>query len=68
MLKYFLLLLGYVLTISGSTYIIGYLNLLQIGYNFEEYVNFIIERFECWMFVIGIIILFGTIIISGKGD
>ena len=68
MLKYFLLLLGYTLTISGSTYIIGYLNLLQIGYNFDEYVNFISERFECWMFVMGIIILFGTIIISGKED
>ena len=67
MVNLFFLVLGYLLTLLGSTYIIGYLNLLQIGYNFYEYVNFIIRRFECYTFLIGIIILLTTIILN-KGD
>ena len=67
MVNLFFLVLGYMLTLLGSTYIIGYLNLLQIGYNFSDYVNFIIRRFECLTFVIGIIILFISVIFN-KGD
>lgn len=67
MVNLFFLVLGYLLTILGSTYIIGYLNLLQIGYNLGDYVNFIIRRFECYTFLIGLIILLVTILLS-KGE
>ena len=56
-LKFFLFLLGFGLTTIGSVYIICYLNLFSLGYNFFEYVNFIIRKLECWNFIIGFIII-----------
>jgi len=36
---------------------ITYLNLMTVGYNFLEYVNFIIRRIECITFIIGMILI-----------
>ena len=58
-------LLGFGLTVIGFVYIISYLNLLTIGYNFIQYVNFIIRRIECLYAVIGLIIMFATIYYPG---
>lgn len=58
-------LLGFGLTVIGFVYIISYLNLLTIGYNFIQYVNFIIRRIECLYAVIGLIIMFVTIYYPG---
>ena len=68
MFKIFLFLFGFGLTIIGIIYIILYLNLLTIGYNFNEYVNFIIRRIECWYSVLGIIIMLISIYIGGKNE
>lgn len=57
MVKFSLFLFGFGLTIVGGIYIILYLNLTTMGYNFQEYVNFIIRRPECWTLVVGIIII-----------
>ena len=64
--KIFIFLLGFGLTVIGFVYIISYLNLLTIGYNFIDYVYFIIRRIECIYAFIGIILLF--ISINMKGD
>ena len=56
-IKYLTLLLGIILVSSGLTFIISYLNLLTIGYNFFDYVKFIIGRLECLNFIFGIIII-----------
>lgn len=63
--KVFFFLLGFGLTIIGFMYIIIYLNLMSIGYNFLEYVKFISSRLECLNAIIGIIIMTLTIILSG---
>ncbi|MDD2518666.1 MAG: hypothetical protein PHI05_01425 [Bacilli bacterium] len=63
--RIFFFLLGFGLTIIGCVYIISYLNLMTIGYNFYEYVNFIIRRIECFYAVIGLIIIFASIYIPG---
>lgn len=65
LVRIFFFLIGFGLTVVGSVYIISYLNLLTIGYNFGEYVKFIIERFECICALLGIIIMFLTITIPG---
>ena len=65
MVYLFFLVVGYLFSLIGITYIVGYMNLLLIGYNFYEYVNFITRRGECWLSVIGIIVLLITII---KGE
>ena len=64
--RIFFFLLGFGFTIIGLLYIITYLNLLTIGYNFYEYVNFIVRRIECWYAIIGFIILLLSIFISKR--
>jgi len=63
-----LFLFGFGLTVIGSTYLISYLNLFSLGYNFLEYVNFIIRRYECWYFVIGLFLIIISIYIGGKNN
>lgn len=60
-----LFLLGYALTVIGLIYIISYLNILSIGYNFSFYVNFIIRRIECIYFVVGLIMMTLSIYLPG---
>ena len=64
--RVFFFLLGFGLTILGFIYIISYLNLLTLGYNFFDYVNFIIRRIECIYAPIGIIIM--SITLGGKNE
>lgn len=58
-------LIGFGFSVIGFVYIISYLNLLQIGYNFEEYVNFIIRKPECLIGPFGLMITFLSIFIPG---
>ena len=67
-LKFFLFLIGFGLTTIGFVYIISYLNLLTLGYNFLEYVNFIIRRIECLNALFGIIIMILSFYIGGKNE
>ena len=61
------LMLGFFMALIGSVYIITYLNLMTVGYNFLEYVNFIIRRTECIIFMIGMILMLLSIYLPG-GD
>lgn len=63
--RVFFFLIGFGLTVVGGVYIISYLNLLTIGYNFLEYVNFIIRRIECLSAFAGIILISLAIFIPG---
>lgn len=65
MSRFFFFLLGFGLTVIGFVFIIGYLNLLTVGYNFIQYVNFIIRRIECLYALIGVLIMFITIYYPG---
>lgn len=65
--KIFLFLLGFGLCVIGFIYIISYLNLLTLGYNFYNYVNFIIRRIECMYSIIGIILIHISINLK-RGD
>lgn len=67
LVRVFWFLTGFGLSVIGCVYIISYLNLLTIGYNFLEYVNFISRQLECQYFILGIILMLLTIFISG-GD
>ena len=65
MTRIFFFLFGFGLMTLGFVYIILYLNLINTGYNFWEYVNFITRRVECYYVVIGFIILNLSIYIKG---
>lgn len=66
MMRIFFFLVGFALMVIGFAFIILYLNLLTIGYNFSVYVNFITRRIECYYALIGFIIVLLTIIIKGE--
>jgi len=66
--RLFWFLFGFGLTTIGFVYIICYLNLFTIGYNFFDFVNFIIRRIECINAIIGIIIMYLSICIGGKNE
>lgn len=55
--KIFLFLTGIVQTGFSLSFILIYMNLLNMGYTFKEYVNFIFSRFECVSFFVGIIFI-----------
>lgn len=63
--RIFIFLLGYALTIIGLIYVISYLNLIAIGYNFFEYVNFIFRRIECLYTLLGLTLIFLSIYLPG---
>jgi hypothetical protein len=65
LVRVFFFLIGFGLTLIGSIYVISYLNLMTIGYNFFEYVNFITKRIECLYAPIGLFLIMLTIFIPG---
>ena len=65
MVRIFFFLFGFGLMTVGFTYLILYLNYMSIGYNFYEYVNFISRQFECYLILIGLLIVTVSIIIKG---
>jgi len=58
MYKLFTLFLGIILTSVGLFFLILYLNLFTLGYSFFDFVKFIIRKPECWLFTIGLILLY----------
>lgn len=58
LLRVMIFLLGVIMCSIGVTFIIIYLNLLNMGYSFWNYVNFIIRRLECLSFFIGIAMMY----------
>jgi len=49
----------------GITLTILYLNILSYEYNFLEFVKFIIKRVECYLTIIGLIIINLTLFLKG---
>lgn len=67
MTRVFLFLMGFGLSVIGFIYIISYMNLIALGYNFSDYVNFICRKFECLIAPIGLLLTFLSIYLP-KGD
>lgn len=63
--RLFFLLIGFGLTVIGFIYIISYLNLMTLGYNFTDYVQFICGQIECLYAFFGILITLLSIYIPG---
>ena len=64
MVRVFFFLLGFGFMVIGC--IILYLNLMSMGYNFLNYVNFIVRRFECYFSIIGLIMMILSMTIKGE--
>ena len=57
---------GIVLCSLGLTFIIIYLNLLNMGYSFIDYVHFIYRKIECLSLLIGILLIYLSLHRKGK--
>ena len=68
MIRLFLFMFGFGLSVLGFMYMILYLNLLTIDYTFAEYIKFIFTKCECIQGFIGIIIIFVTIFYKGDNN
>ncbi len=68
MARIMIFLIGFGLSIIGFVFIISYLNLLTLGYNFQEYANFIIRKPECQIGMLGLIITYLSIYYKGGKD
>lgn len=58
-------LIGFGFSVIGFVFIISYLNLIPLGYNFLEYVNFIVRKGECLIGFIGLSMTFLAIYMPG---
>lgn len=66
--RFFIFLIGFGLTVVGFSYMIIYLNLLSLGYNFLEYAKFISRRIECLNAIIGIVLMLIILFTKGGKD
>lgn len=66
LVRFFIILVGFGFSVIGFMYCISYLNLLSLGYNFHDYVNFINDRVECLLGFLGFFIMTFAIFIPKK--
>lgn len=59
--KIIIFLIGLLMSSLGLMYIIIYLNLLSMEYTFLKYLKFILKRYECLQFLLGIILIYISI-------
>ncbi len=64
--KVFLFLLGFGFMICGFSTLILYINLFNFGYNFKEYVSYIIKSIEFYYLIFGFILINISILIKGE--
>lgn len=65
MVRVFFFLFGFGFMVIGLSFIVLYLNLLTMGYNFGNYVHFIIGKVECYYSIIGLTIMILSMTIKG---
>lgn len=67
-IRIFLLLTGFGLAVLGGISTVAYLNLLTTGYTMMEYLEFIKSRVECYLFLVGMLIIWLSIYFPGKEE
>lgn len=64
--KIFLFLIGFGFMILGLSTLILYINLFSFGYNFKEYISYIVKLPELYYLIIGFFLV--NLSIFNKGD
>lgn len=54
---FMLFFIGFILMIVGCTFSILYFNLFVFGYSLGEYLLFLLQRWECYFFVLGLFLI-----------
>ncbi|MBU9721796.1 hypothetical protein [Bacillus alkalicola] len=64
--RFFILFIGFGLAVAGGISIVAYLNLLTVGYSVIDYIIFLSSRVEFYLFLLGIILIWGMIYLPFK--
>ncbi len=56
-LRIILYIIGILIISTSLSYMYLYTNLFTMGYSFKEYLLYILKRWECIMFLLGILII-----------
>lgn len=64
--RVFFFLLGFILMVIGFMYMMIYINLLSFGYTFLEYLIYILTHYECFIAILGFIIVLFSLYRKGK--
>ena len=56
LIKILIIILAFFMMVYGFSFILIYINLFSFGYNINEYIMFIIKRYEFYIFIIGLLI------------
>lgn len=67
-IKSFLFLFGFGLSVISTTFILMYLNLFTLGYNFFDYLFFISKRIECINIFVGLLFIYIAFLNGGKNE
>jgi hypothetical protein len=59
--RFFMLMVGFGLAVTGGVSMIAYLNLVTAGYSFVYYLKFIVLRVEFHFFLFGFIMILASI-------
>ena len=68
LIKIFLFFLGFGLMTIGFSTLILYINLFSFGYNFKEYVSYVVKIPEFYYLLIGFLLLNVSILLKGEKD
>lgn len=66
LLRFFLFITGFGLMVTGFNTIILYINLFSFGYNFKEYLSYIVKLPEFYYLLVGFVLVNFSIL--KKGD
>lgn len=66
--RMFILLIGFGLAVSGGVTLIAYLNIIVAGHNFANYIIFIAQRVETYLFLGGLLLIWLSIYFPDGGD
>ena len=68
MIRGFLFLIGFGISVAGGISMIAYLNLFATGMSIMEFVKFLVSRPESYLLPIGILLVAGSIYLSGTRE
>lgn len=66
--RIFFIFTGFGLAVAGGVSIIAFLNLLTIGYTYEQFLLFIIDRIEFYLLLTGLLIMIITILLPYSNE
>ncbi|ERN52915.1 hypothetical protein A33I_14625 [Alkalihalophilus marmarensis DSM 21297] len=66
MVRIFIMFVGFGFSVAGGISLLAYLNLLTLGYEFSYYMRFITTRVEFYLFILGVIMVIGSLAIPDR--